>query len=143
MPEGPAFSAEELARAIEVFLAENPQSALLEDGKTLFTMERARYALEFERGRCVLQVWSEERNIVRRITGMRARKQSLLLETQRMGQTKPGMIELAPATMQRAPSEKKLDRGRFQRKLERALHRHFSDWKLGELRAAQDLEHSF
>jgi hypothetical protein len=143
MPEGPAFSADELARAIEVFLAENPQSALLEDGKTLFMMERARHALDLQHGRCVLQVWSEERNIVRRVTGMRARKQGLLLETQRMGQGKPGMMELAPATTQRAPSEKKLDRGRYLRKLERALQRHFSDWKLGELRNAQDLEHSF
>ena len=143
MAEGPAVSAEELARAIEVFLAENPQSALLEDGKTLFMMERARHELDLQHGRCVLQVWSEERNIVRRITGMRARKQSLVLETQRMGQSKPGMIELAQATTQRAPSEKKLDRGRYLRKLERVLQRQFSDWKLGEMRGAQDLEHSF
>jgi hypothetical protein len=143
MTSAPEISAEELARALELYLAEHPAAALLEDGKTLFQMDRAKYALDLQHGRCVLQVWNEERNIVRRVTGMRARKQALLLETQRMGQPKPGMMELSEAQSRRAPSERKLERSRYLRVLQRAAQRQFGDWKLDELKAAQDLEHSF
>jgi hypothetical protein len=88
-------------------------------------------------------MWSEERNVVRRVTGMRVRKQSLLLETRRLGQSKPGMMELTDAMASRAPSERKVQRTRYLRVLERVASRQFGDWKLAPLRATPDLEHSF
>ena len=68
------LSAETLARELESFLAEHPGAAVLEDGRVLFDMREARYALSAEHGRCVLQLWSEERNIVRTVTGLDVRK---------------------------------------------------------------------
>ncbi len=67
-------SAAELACALEAFLAEHPRAAVLEDGRVLFEMQTARYALSAEHGRCVLHLWSEERNLVRTVTGIDARK---------------------------------------------------------------------
>jgi hypothetical protein len=140
-------SADDLARALESYLAEHPLAVVLEDGKALFHMSAAKYALDVKgdgrQSRCVLQFWSEERNIVRRVTGMRARKQSLLLETARLGQAKPGMLEITDAETRRAPTEKKMDRARYLRVLERTVARHLGDWKLGTLKATTDLEHSF
>lgn len=138
-----ALSADELARALEAYLAEHPLSVVLEDGQTLFHMSTAKYSLQTQHGRCVLQVWSEERNIVRRVTGLRARRQSLLLETSRLGQAKPGMIELTDAEGRRAPAEMKMDRARYARSLQRAVQRQWPEWKLGALKASADLEHSF
>ena len=131
---------------------------VLEGGKALFHFHlgdggglggdpgAAKYALSVQggaSGHCVLQVWSEERNIVRRVTGMRVRKQSLLLETARLGQSKPGSLELTDGGEQRIPSERKIERARFKQMLERALLRHWPEWKLSGLTAAVDLEHSF
>jgi hypothetical protein len=146
--------AEELARALEEYLVGHPRAVVLEGGKALFHFHLgnlsspggAKYALSVQgggRGHCVLQVWSEERNIVRRVTGMRARKQSLLLETARLGQSKAGSLELTDGGEQRIPSERKIERGRFKQMLERALLRHWPESRLVGLTAAPDLEHSF
>ena len=134
---------DELACALERYLAEHPLAVVVEEGKVLFHMATAKYALNLQHGRCVVQLWSEERNIVRRVTGMRVRKQSLLLETVRLGQARPGMMELTDSESRRAPTERKIERAHFVRSLERVMQRQFSDWKLGALRASQDLENSF
>ena len=95
MPVAPAeIPAAELARELEEFFAEHPQAALLEDGRVLFDMQSARYSLSAEQGRCLLHLWSEERNLVRTILGLQARKDSLRLETRRFGQSRAQMLEL-------------------------------------------------
>jgi hypothetical protein len=77
------LSAETLARELESFLAEHPGAAVLEDARVLFDMREARYALSAEHGRCVLQLWSEERNIVRTVSGLDVRKDALRLQVRR------------------------------------------------------------
>ncbi len=137
------LSAEALAQALEAFLAEHPMAAVLEDGRVLFEMSRARFALNAEHGRCVLQLWSEERNIVRTVTGLDVRKDALRLEVRRFGQTRPQMLHLLADRDQRTPSTRAIARGRYVKKLEHVLPRWFGDWRIDSLRAAMDLEHSF
>src|SRR5271163_4915084 len=67
-------SAAELTRALEGFLAEHPQAAVVEDGRVLFEMCSSKYALSAEYGRCVLHLWSEERNLVRTVAAVDAKK---------------------------------------------------------------------
>ncbi|HEX4581452.1 MAG TPA: hypothetical protein VH139_05300 [Acidobacteriaceae bacterium] len=98
------LSAETLARELESFLAEHPGAAVLEDGRVLFDMREARYALSAEHGRCVLQLWSEERNIVRTVTGLDVRKDVLRLQVRRFGQTRPQILHLLADRDQRTPS---------------------------------------
>ncbi len=64
----PTQSVEQIAAALEGFLAEHPKAVVTEEGKVLFDMRAAKYSLTTEHGRCTLQLWSEERNIVRRVT---------------------------------------------------------------------------
>src|SRR5664280_3007654 len=64
---------EVIAGALEAFLAEHPRAVVVEDGKVLFDMRTAKYSLATEHGRCTLQLWGEERNIVRRVSGTAAR----------------------------------------------------------------------
>src|SRR5215831_6684624 len=60
-----AISAEKLGKMLESFLAEAPASVALENGEVLFDFSNARYSVTGE-GKCVLHMWSEERNAVRR-----------------------------------------------------------------------------
>jgi hypothetical protein len=137
------LSAETLARELESFLAEHPGAAVLEDGRVLFDMREARYALSAEHGRCVLQLWSEERNIVRTVTGLDVRKDALRLQVRRFGQTRPQMLHLLADRDQWTPSTRAAIRSRYLKQLEHLLPRAFGDWKIEALRGSMDLEHSF
>ena len=82
---GPAPSPDRLVQIIEAYLADHPAAALLEDGRALFDMRIARYAVNESHGRCLLQMWSEERNLVRSVVDVQLRAQCLRLMTRRMG----------------------------------------------------------
>lgn len=142
-PVNVGTSAAELARALESFLAEHPRVAMLEDGKVLFEMQTARYSLSTEHGRCVLHFWSEERNLVRTITGIELRKNVLRLETRRFGQGKPQSLQLVPDCDRRMPTTREAARKKYLRVLERVLTRAFADYTIDSLRNAMDLENSF
>ncbi|HEX3435272.1 MAG TPA: hypothetical protein VHT24_00780 [Pseudacidobacterium sp.] len=137
------ISAVELARALEEYLSDHPRAAVLEDGRVLFEMQKARYALSAQHGRCVLQLWSEECNMVRTVTGISARKDTLRIETRRFGQSRPQSLELVPDRDQRTPTAREATRKRYLRTLERVLTRVFTDYTIVDLHNAMDLEHSF
>jgi hypothetical protein len=79
----------ELARLLEQFFADHPSAAVLEDGRLLFEMAIARYSISAERGRCVLHLWSEERNMVRTVVGLEARKETLRIRVRHLGTQRP------------------------------------------------------
>jgi hypothetical protein len=133
----------QLAHAIENYLLEHPAAALLEDGRVLFDMRSAHYAVSEQHGRCLLQLWSEERNLMRTVVGVQERAQCLRLATRRMGAAKPQTLELVPTSDRRTPTAREAQRRNYQRLLERVLTRNFIGSKVDGLRSAMDLEHSF
>jgi len=88
-----AISVESLAQILELFLAECPQAVVSEDGEFLFDFETARYSVSGE-GRCVLHIWSEERNIVRRVLDADIRGRTLQLQVLRFGKSQPNVLEM-------------------------------------------------
>jgi hypothetical protein len=136
-------SAEQLVRTIEAYLADHPAAALLEDGRVLFDMRMARYTVDESHGRCLLQMWSDERNLVRSVVDLQLRAQCLRLMTRRMGAAKPQALELVPTSDRRTPTARDSARRNYQRVLERVLGRAFIGSKVDGLRSAMDLEHSF
>lgn len=134
---------EMIAAALESFLAEHPRAVVLEDGRAIFEMREAKYRLATEHGRCTLHLWSEERNLVRRVSAAVMRNTVLRLSTHRFGQTKPQTLELVPDRDRRTPSARETTRVRYLRVLERVLARAFPEWKIDGLRTAMDLEKSF
>jgi len=136
-------SAAELARALEGFLAEHPRAAVIEDGRVLFDMGSSKYALSADYGRCVLHMWSEERNLVRTVTAVDAKNNALRLQVKRFGQTKPQLLQLVPDRDQRTPTNRTAGRTKYLRMLERVLARSFPDFSVEGVRTAMDLEHSF
>jgi hypothetical protein len=144
---------EQIAAALECFLAEHAKAVVTEEGKVLFDMRAAKYSLTTEHGRCTLQLWSEERNIVRRVTAAvergALRDRMLRLTTQRFGQTRPGSLEILADRDRRTPSTREATRVRYLRALERVMLRGggsgdaWGEWKAEGFRTAMDLEKSF
>ena len=141
--EEPAQTVEAISTALEAFLAEHPRAFVLEDGKVIFDMREAKYSLATEHGRCTLHLWSEERNLVRRVSGTSLRNGALKLSTHRFGQTKPQTLELVADRDRRTPSSREATRVKYLRVLERVLVRRFPEWKPDGFRTAMDLEKSF
>jgi hypothetical protein len=138
-----AASPGQLAKSIEEYLADHPAAALLEDGRILFDMRSAHYAVSESHGRCLLQFWSEERNLLRTVVDIQERAQCLRLTTRRMGAAKPQSLELTPTSDRRTPTARDTARRSYLKLLERALTRSFVGSKVDGLRSAMDLEHSF
>jgi len=141
---------EVIAAALEAFLAEHPKAIVVEDGKVLFDMRAAKYSLATEHGRCTLQLWSEERNIVRRVSAAMERgalrDRMLRLTTQRFGQTRPGSLDMLADRDRRTPSTREATRLRYLKALERVMLRGgegWGEWKAEGFRTAMDLEKSF
>lgn len=138
----------EIAAAIEAFLATHGNVHVLEDGKLLFELgpEAATptsHSLSTDHGRCILQLWNAQRNLVRPIVSVTPRGNTLRLATQKLGATTTKLLELTGGPPRRTPTSRETHRSAFLRTLERALLRAFPDWKPESFRAAMDLERSF
>ena len=138
---------EQIAAALETFLAEHPKAVVVEDGKVLFDMRTAKYSLATEHAKCTLHLWGEERNLVRRVSGIDERKGILRLTVHRFGQAKPSSLELLGDPDRRTPTTREATRVKYLRVLERAMLRSqpndWGDWKADGFRTAMDLEKSF
>ena len=136
-------SAAELTRVLEAYFAQHPQGAVIEDGRVLFDMGSAKYALSSEYERCVLHLWSEERNLVRTVVGVDPKHEVLRLHVRRFGQAKPQLLQIVPNRDQRTPATRTAARTKYLHMLERVLGRSFPDFDIDGMRNAMDLEHSF
>jgi hypothetical protein len=142
-PGDVAATAGQLAQSIEEYVEQHPSAAVLEDGRVLFDMRNARYSVSEQHGRCLLQLWSDERNLIRTVVEVQPRAQCLRLITRRMGAAKPQALELVPTNDRRTPTSRDAARRNYQRLLERVLTRVFIGSKVDGMRSAMDLEHSF
>ena len=134
---------DEIADLIAGYLSVNPAAVVVEDGRMIFDFASAHYSAAPERERCLLQIWSEERNIVRRAVSAEVKNGILKLSVMRFGQTKPARLEICPKAERRSASSLKAQRAGYQRALERALEQDFPGWSMERLTTAADLEHSF
>lgn len=137
------MEASALARELEEFLVEAPRAAVLEDGAALFDFATARYSITADHGRCLLHIWSEERNAVRRVLDCQRKADALLLTVRRFGQSKPSKLTICADHDRRTPAARKTARARYQRTLERVLRRAFGGMMVEGLTSAMDLERSF
>lgn len=136
---GPA----ELARRLEEYLTAHPAAAVLEDGRVKFDMRSARYSVSESHGRCLLQLWSDELNLVRTVVDAEQRANCLRVATRRMGASRPQSLEIVPSSDRRTPTTRDTARRNYMRLLERVLTRNFIGAKANGFRSAMDLEHSF
>ncbi|MBZ5492718.1 MAG: hypothetical protein LAO76_17485 [Acidobacteriia bacterium] len=134
-----------LARSLQEFLAASRNAVVLEDGQVLFDLETAQYSLSSEKGRCLLHLWSQERNTVRHVLDAELKNGTLTLTVRRFGQARPIKMEICRDRDRRPPTAQKAARSRYARLLEHTLRRQMPGWSLdkGRLSTSMDLERSF
>jgi len=133
-----SLTAETLARELETFLLAAPHAVLIENGDVLFDFSTARYSVSGE-GKCVLHVWSEERNIVRRVLDIETRPRILRLSVLRFGQSKPETFEICAEAGHRSAPAQRAARAEYQRLLVRLLEREYPGAKIESVSAKADL----
>src|SRR5580704_3104903 len=134
---------EQLTRTLEDFLASAQNAVILEDNAVLFDLAQAKYSISGEHNKCLLHVWSSERNVVRRVIEAEVKNETLRITVQRLGQSRPGKLEIIRERDRRTPTVKRLARLAYQRVLQRVLQRWFSSFHAAPLRTSMDLERSF
>jgi hypothetical protein len=134
---------EALSRTVQEFLSEASGAVVLEDGAVAFDLERAKYSISGEYNKCLLHLWSAERNTVRRVLDAEVKNGTLRLAVQRLGQARPTKLEICRERDRRSPSAKKAARASYEHKLRRALERHFPGFAIVQLTTGVDLEKSF
>ena len=131
-----------LAAALQNYLAEHPRLTIAEDDEVVFDLPGAHYSVSGEHGKCLLHLWSSDRNLVRRVLSVEESKNELTLTIQRFGQAKPNTLHLMPAGERSAPGTRASDRAAYRALLKRVLSREFPDYKCDRITSAIDLEHS-
>jgi hypothetical protein len=136
-------NSDSLSSALQSFLLGSRDAAVIEDGGIIFDLRSAKYSISGERDKCLLHLWSAERNVVRRVVDLKLKNDVLRLAVLRLGQACPSKLEICRERDRRSPSARKAIRTLYQSRLRRALKRHFPDFTLSPLSCAMDLERSF
>lgn len=132
-----------LARTLEQFLLESRHGVVAEEGEIIFDLASTRFSVSAERGRCLVQMWSSERNIVREVLDAELKKDALRLSVRKFAQSRPHTLQIFRERDQRTAAARKTARSHYARMLERILQREFRDWTLAKLSTSMDLERSF
>jgi len=131
----------ELDRALGA-MAASGSTEVREDGEWLAELAGLHCELRGQGENALVHLWSDERNLTRRV--LRVREQSddrIVLEVQRFGRTKPGLLEFLRSESARPAG--RISRERFRARLRRILAERFPDSTIDLLTASPDLEHSF
>lgn len=106
-------------------------------------LAEAKYSVSGEYDKCLLYLWSAERNVVRRVLAAEVRNGTLRLLLQRLGQTRPSKLKISRDRDRRSLSTRRAARSAYQQHLRRALERNFPGFNVIKLTNSMDLERSF
>jgi hypothetical protein len=132
-----------LTRTLHDFLSEAASAVVLEDGAMTFDLAHSKYSVSGEHNKCLLHLWSSERNTVRRVVDAEMKSGILCLAVQRLGQTRPTKLEICRERDRRTPLARKQARAAYEHKLRRAIERRFPGFAIARLTSGVDLEKSF
>ena len=139
----PIMTPEALTATLQDFLAEASGAVVLEGGAVTFDLAQAKYSISGEYNKCLLHLWSAERNTVRRVLDAEVKNGTLRLTVQRLGQAHPTKLEICRERDRRSPTAKRAARASYEQKLRRAIERHFPGFGITRLSSGVDLEKSF
>jgi hypothetical protein len=146
MPSPPRVegrSAEETRTVIEGFLKGCRQPAILEPGEELLSLNGDNFMLGFRGSRLTLEAWDRTRNLSRRVTGIKnATAARMELVVERFGKREGQIFLLDLARRTGAEMGQRGGRLVFRERFRLFLRRQFPEWKLVEVSAEANLEHS-
>jgi hypothetical protein len=132
-----------LSQMLSEFLDGARAAVVVEDGAIAFDLVDSKYTISGEYNKCLLHLWSSERNVVRRVLDAEVKATSLRLQVQRMGQNRPTRLDFCRDRDQRSPAARRAARLAYEPRLRRALERNFPGWTVARITTSMDLEHSF
>jgi hypothetical protein len=133
----------ELRSAIEEFLKGAREPALLEPGEDLLPLTDDNYTLEMRGSRLTLQAWDRTRNWTRRVVDIAdATNARMEMTVERFARRQGQMFLLDLSRRGGADMGKRSGRLVFRERFRLLLLRQFAGWKLDEITAEADLQHS-
>jgi len=132
-----------LSRMMSDFLHGSRAAVVVEDGAVVFDLAASKYSVSGEYNKCLLHLWSSERNVVRRVLDAEVKTTTLRLQVQRMGQNRPTRLDVCRDGDRRSAASRRSARVAYEARLRRALERNFPNWTVVRLTTSIDLEHSF
>jgi hypothetical protein len=136
-------SAAVLRAAIEAFLRDAREPALLEPGEELLPLTGDNVSLEMRGERLTLQAWDRTRNLSRRVTGVVDVSTSRLeMVVERFAKREGRMFLLDLSRRSGAELGRRSGRLVFRERFRLFLHRQFPEWSLAEISAEPNLEFS-
>ena len=132
-----------LGNIVSDFLAGAQAALVIEDGAVVFDLADSKYSISGEHNKCLLHLWSNERNIVRRVLDAEFKGTALRLQVQRMGQSRPTNLDFYRDRDQRSTAARQTARVAYAAVMQRALERSFPAWKVARLTTNMDLHRSF
>ena len=140
---GSGRSAAQTRDAIEAFLHNARQPALLEPGEDLLPLSADNFVLETRGERLTLQAWDRARNFSRRVTGIQESTPARLeLIVERFGRRAGRLFLLDLARRSGAEMGRRSARLVFRERFRLFLRRQFPEWQLVEVSADPNLEAS-
>ena len=139
----PSVTPQALTRTVQDFLSEAAGAVVLENGTVAFDLAQSKYSISGEYNRCLLHLWSAERNSVRRVLEAEVKNGTLRLAVQRLGQARPSKLEICRERDRRSPTARRVARTLYEQRLRKTLDRHFPEFKVTRLTTGIDLEKSF
>ena len=124
---------ESLGQVLAEFLDGAQAAVVIEDGSIAFNLSESMYSISGEYNKCLLHLWSHERNVVRRVLDAEVKSTTLRLQVQRMGQNRPTRLDFCRDRDQRSPAARRAARTAYEPSLRRALERNFPEWTIVRL----------
>src|SRR5271155_5851995 len=115
----PDVTPQALTRTVQDFLSEAAGAVVPENGVVAFDLAQSKYSISGEFNKCLLHLWSAERNTVRRVLDAEVKNGTLRLAVQRLGQSRPTKLEICRERDRRTPSARKVARASYEQKLRR------------------------
>lgn len=134
---------ESLGKTVADFLEGSRAAVVVEDGVIVFDLAESKYSISGEYNKCLVHLWSNERNVVRRVLDAEIKGATLRLQVQRMGQNRPTRLDICRDRDQRSPAARRAARVSYEPHLRRALERNFPGWTVVRLTTGMNLERSF
>ena len=132
-----------LRSVLEAFIAGAVEPAVLDPGEEPLLLVAEQWNLSEWNGRVVLQAWDRERNLVRKIVGLKEQRRdrlSFIIERFPKAQAELQVADLA------APHGRELERTTSRRAFGERFHlmlsREFPDWRIEEVSSEPNLEQS-
>src|SRR5260221_1121965 len=132
-----------LSQVLSDFLDGAHAAVVVEDGAIAFDLAEAKYSVSGEYHKCLLHLWSSERNFVRRVLDAEVKATMLRLQVQRMGQNRPTRLDFCRDRDRRSPAARRAARAAYEPRLRRALESSFSQLTVGRFKPTNDVQPSF